>query len=489
MTTAATKARPKDRPTKRANIVEAMDGIFKPWFPGDTWGGWKAVMKAMDALPMTAEEIEFFKSVAGGREPPAKRVSELVGACARRSGKDSVASLTAAQSAALFDGQDKLRPGERAQVLCLACDRDQAQIILNYIKSYFDTIPALRAMVERETRYGFELNNSVDIQVATNSFRAVRGRPILLAILDEAAFYNSETSASPDTELYAALKPGLATLPGSRIIIISSPYRRAGLLWDRYQKYFGKDDDNTLVIQAAVRQLNPTISEELVAAAFEEDPAAAAAEWGGQFRSDIEAFLSREAIEAVTSVGVIERGHISGQKYYAYTDPSGGSADSMTLAIAHMEHRNSEKVVVLDAVRERRPPFSPEGVVDEFCQLLKLYGVTSVRGDRYAGEWPRERFRVHGIQYDLSDKTTSDTYRDFLPIINSKQVDLLDHKRLFTQLVNLERRTSRGGRDTIGHPPGQHDDIATSVAGVVVATRAASNVTRARMLHVNIFGR
>src|ERR1700722_3884398 len=194
--TTATKARPK--PTKRANIVEAMDGIFKPWFPGDTWGGWKAVMKAMDALPMTAEEIEFFKSIAGGREPPAKRVSELVGACARRSGKDSVASLTAAQSAALFDGQDKLRPGERAQVLCLACDRDQAQIILNYIKSYFDTIPALRAMVERETRYGFELNNSVDIQVATNSFRAVRGRPILLAILDEAAFYNSETSASPD---------------------------------------------------------------------------------------------------------------------------------------------------------------------------------------------------------------------------------------------------------------------------------------------------
>jgi hypothetical protein len=365
--TTATKARAK--PTKRANIVEAMDGIFKPWFPGDTWSGWKSVLKAMDGLPMTADEIEFFKSISGGREPPARRVSEFVAACARRTGKDSVGSLVAAQSAALFDGQDRLRPGERAQVLCLACDRDQAQIILNYIKSYFDAIPALRAMVERETRYGFELNNSVDVVVATNSFRAVRGRPILLAILDEAAFYNSETSASPDTELYAALKPGLATLPGSRIIIISSPYRRAGLLWDRYQKYFGKDSDDTLVIQASVRQLNPTISQSVVDAAFEEDPASAAAEWGGEFRSDIESFLSREAIEAVVSPGAIERGHISGQRFYAYTDPSGGSADSMTLAIAHMEHRNNEKVVVLDAVRERRPPFSPEGVVDEFCQL------------------------------------------------------------------------------------------------------------------------
>ena len=65
---------------KRANLVEAMDGIFRPWFPlasdgADTWGNWKAVLRAMDALPMSAEEIEFFKSISGGREPPTRRVS------------------------------------------------------------------------------------------------------------------------------------------------------------------------------------------------------------------------------------------------------------------------------------------------------------------------------------------------------------------------------------------------------------------------------
>ena len=135
------------------------------------------------------------------------------------------------------------------------------------------------------------------------------------------------------------------------------------------------------------------------------------------------------------------------------------------------------------------PPFSPEGAVDEFCLLLKIYGVTSVRGDRYAGEWPRERFRMHGIKYEVSDKTASDTYRDLLPIINSRQCELLDHPRLFAQLVSLERRTSRVGRDLISHPPGQHDDVATAVSGVVVATRAASNVQQSRLLHINIFGR
>ena len=49
--------------------------------------------------------------------------------------------------------------------------------------------------------------------------------------------------------------------------------------------------------------------------------------------------------------------------------------------------------------RERRPPFSPDGVVQEFAELLKSYKVRRVVGDRYAGEWPRERFRVHGIEY------------------------------------------------------------------------------------------
>ncbi|HEX7618777.1 MAG TPA: hypothetical protein VF480_08675, partial [Verrucomicrobiae bacterium] len=86
-------------------------------------------------------------------------------------------------------------------------------------------------------------------------------------------------------------------------------------------------------------------------------------------------------------------------------------------------------------------------------------------------------------------KTKNDIYRDLLPIINSRQCDLLDHPRLFGQLVSLERRTARGGRDSIDHPPGAHDDIANSVAGVVVQTRAASNATRTQQIFINYMGR
>ena len=91
-------------------------------------------------------------------------------------------------------------------------------------------------------------------------------------------------------------------------------------------------------------------------------------------------------------------------------------------------------------------------------------------GDRYAGEWPREQFRKLGIQYELSQKPKSDLYRDFLPLVNSRQVDLLDLPRAIAQLISLERRTARGGRDSIDHPPGTHDDIANAIAGLVVRT-------------------
>jgi len=54
----------------------------------------------------------------------------------------------------------------------------------------------------------------------------------------------------------------------------------------------------------------------------------------------------------------------------------------------------------------------------------------------------------------------------------------LDHPRLTAQLCALERRTARGGRDSIDHSPGAHDDIVNAAAGSIVcaAQRKAQEV-------------
>jgi hypothetical protein len=93
----------------------------------------------------------------------------------------------------------------------------------------------------------------------------------------------------------------------------------------------------------------------------------------------------------------------AGVTYSAFFDPSGGSEDAMTLAIAHTATRPDERVIV-DAVREVRPPFSPSAVVDDFAALLQRYRIGKVVGDHYGGEFVKEPFRKHGISYEVCNQ-------------------------------------------------------------------------------------
>ena len=75
-------------------------------------------------------------------------------------------------------------------------------------------------------------------------------------------------------------------------------------------------------------------------------------------------------------------------------------------------------------------------------------------------------------QYEAADKTASQLFLELLPCINAGTVRLLQRRRLVDPSVDLERRTSFGtGRDTVGHPPGCHDDLAVAVAAVLATTK------------------
>jgi hypothetical protein len=283
------------------------------------------------------------------------------------------------------------------------------------------------------------------------------------AICDEIAFWHSEDSANPDHEILAALRPAMTTVRGAVLLCISSPYSRRGALWTAYKEHFGKDGDPILVWQASTRDMNPVVDETIIRDAYEADEAAAEAEYGAQFRRDIEAFVSEEAVARVVVPGRRELPPVDGVRYFGFVDFSGGSQDSMTVAVAHREGSRT----VLDAVREVKPPFSPEDVTRDFCALLKAYRIHVVTGDRYGGLWPRDRFKEHGIGYEVSDDTKTELYKALLPQITSGTVELLDQSRLVRQLVALERTVSRSGADLISHPPGQHDDVVNSAAGAL----------------------
>jgi hypothetical protein len=132
-------------------------------------------------------------------------------------------------------------------------------------------------------------------------------------------------------------------------------------------------------------------------------------------------------------------------------------------AVAHL----SDDKVILDAICATKPPFSPTDTAKEHADFLKSYGITGIRGDAYAGEWPRAQFAKNGVGYEVSEKNKSQLYLDLIPVMTSKRVELLDSDKLKNELRRLERRRGRSGKDSIDHPPRGTDDTANAIAGAV----------------------
>jgi hypothetical protein len=468
----------KTPPIEASKVLSIIDvctetALFASWFKDRaSWAAWFCFLKVMFGLPLDGTELAFFQQCTGRSSPSLLGYLEVSLIIGRRGGKSLILALIAVYLACFYNWATFLTGGERGVVMVVAGDRRTAGVIFRYVKAFLG-IPALAGMIQRETADTIDLSNGITIEIQTASFRTIRGRTVVAALCDELAFWMGEDSANPDVEIVAALKPAMATIPRAMMLKASSPYARRGALWNDHKKHYGRDDSSVLVWQADTRTMNPSVPQSVVDAAYEADPADAAAEYGAQFRSDIEAFVTREAAEACIVDGRFELPPMASVHYSAFVDPSGGSNDAMSLAICHREGERA----ILDAIREVKPPFSPESVVADFCKLLKTYRVYTVIGDRYAGLWPRERFLVHGVTYSAAAKPKSDLYRDLLPIINGARCELLDHPKLISQLCSLERRTWRGGRDSIDHPPNQHDDLVNCAAGALTSLIGAVEQT------------
>lgn len=448
------------------NIIDTMTdpNLFGAQFDAESWGAWRVLLSAFYGLPISHDDLPLLHELTGRETPPEKPHKELWLPVGRRGGKSNTAALIAVYEAFFNDYSDLLSRGEVATVMVIAADRKQARSVMRYIVGLIECSPMLEQMVHKQNAESIELTNRCVIEITTASMRATRGYTCACVIADEIAFWLTD-GANPDREIINALRPSLATLDG-KLIALSSPYARRGVLWESYRRHYGKDSDRVLVAQAPTLTMNPTLPPEIVKAAYEDDPQAAAAEYGAQFRSDIESYISREAVEAVTIPDRIELPPARANDYYAFVDAAGGSGqDAMTCAIAHKDG----DTIIIDAMRSFKPPFSPQYVVGEICALLNQYRVRYVTGDRWGGDFVQEQFRDHRIAYEPSEKTKSELYAELLPMINSQRVELPDNKQLFDELVGLERKTSATGKDRIDHAPGSHDDLCNAVAGVIVS--------------------
>lgn len=441
---------------------------------GDEWLPWRAFWKAVYALPMTAVELAIYQRHTRRDAPPSSAVAEAWMCIGRGGGKTRNSALHAVFRAITFDSR-AVDPGEDVVIPLLASDRRQARSALKYIRG-FHTLPVVEPYVFRgELKEVIEYKTGANVEVMTASKKAPRGYSCPTANCDEIAFWMTDedgSAANPDHEVITALRGSLGRVTGALLLALSNPAAPKGELYEAVEQYFGRDDADVLVWNADTLSMNPTYDRRTITRAFKKDPVVAASEFGSDgfvtFRQGRAALFDQAPVTGAIVVDQRELNPLPGVTYFAFVDAAQGSrsGDSMALGIAHKDGGRA----VLDLVREVEPPFSPGRVIVEtFAPILKQYGCHEVKGDRHAVGFVAEYFAACGVKFVPSPHSKSELYAELLPMVNTGLVELLDHPTLRNQLLALERRSVRGGRDSIDHPRGGHDDVANVAAGALVA--------------------
>lgn len=442
-----------------------------PEFDAASWAGWNRIEDAL--FGVAPDDPVLVQRLLGGRPLPTAPVSEGWFVVARGAGKSRIAARLACYFAA---GREYRRvPGEHVYVGVFGPDRRQAALTFRYVRGLLRSVPALSALIVRESAESVELSTGVVIEVITASTAAPRGRAYALVIVEEAAFLPvDEQGADTDRELLRAVRPALARVPGSLLLVISSPYAMRGELYRVWRERYGVDDPAVVVLQADTATLNPTFSAREIQRAYVEDPESAAAEYGGQFRANV-TDLFGPALAAAVDEGVRERPPVAGQPTFWHFDGATGSGeDDAALAGAELDDVGGARLV---AYRRWSPPFSPLAVVQEAQALLRRYGADDLQIDRFAPGLFADLFAARAVTCRVSPLDTSATFLELLAHVNAGTVRLLDDEVLLAQLRGLERRTRSGGRDVVGHRPHSHDDVAAAAGGALIqAVRAATEV-------------
>lgn len=308
--------------------------------------------------------------------------------------------------------------------------------------------PMLAALVSRNTDERVEFKNGAALEIATNDADLVRGRSAIAVLGTEACFWKTDEAAtSSDEEVVGAAEPGMAMIPdGGMLMMASSVHRKRGYMHRRWKELHGNDDSEDICWLSPSATMNPALPPKVVEKALAADPQRARAEFLSIWRDDVSDFIPADILEASTDFGVRERAPLPGVEYFAFTDAAGGTGkDSLSLCIAHRE----ASVVFIDILRERKPRFVPEAVVKEFAEILRIFRIKSITGDRYSSGWNSDAWERAAIKYEPSKLTKSKIYLAALPALLSAQVRLLDSEKLRLQFTGLERRIHPNGREGV----------------------------------------
>ena len=235
-------------PSSRHHSIVSLMRLFGAEFGGESWAGWRVVVKAIFGVELAASELDTFRALTGRSVAPTSQAREAWLVVGRRAGKSIIAALVAVYLTTCRSYH--LAAGERGVFMVIAADRRQARVVRGYIGGLLHAHPSLEALIEVERQESIDLTTGIRIEIHTASYRAVRGYTVVGAALDELAFWPTDDATHPDTEVLTALRPAMATVPEALLLCMSSPYSRRGALFKAHTAHYAQDNDPVLVAGA-----------------------------------------------------------------------------------------------------------------------------------------------------------------------------------------------------------------------------------------------
>lgn len=454
------------RPTAPAKDLQDVDIITfatDPRFLGlsfETRPAQEVLLRVLYGLPLDRKQIKIYRKLTGNRKEfeAGQDKTEAVWVLGARSGKSLLASIIALYEATRNKWQQYLSKGESGYIVVIATRQKQAeQIIQANCSRLIEDSPALRGLVKELYQTELTLNNGVKIISLPCNSTAGRGLPICAFVLDEVGHFYTE-GIKADQTIYDSLRPRMAQFPGAKVVLISTPAAKQGLLWNFFEEGFAVPSRFTA--QADTRTVNPEIPKKFIKGEYKRDVDYARREFGAEFAEKIESFFPYEVLQSsFTLVGTLPYKNEFG--YSAGIDQSGLSGrDRFALAISH---KDGDRVLV-DHVQAWETKDSDKILVD-VGKLTEAYKLRKVSIDRYAKGWVAQALNKLGLEVEIRP-SLAEIYTNLKSLMIAGRLRLPDNLDLKKALQNTQAFYGRNNALSIAHQRSAagHADLADAVA-------------------------
>lgn len=388
---------------------------------------------------------------------------------------DVFASTCVAYEAVCGGHEQYVRKGQPAMIALISQDLRMARYSLHFVKAAIESSPIGTKLIKNITADSIELHNGVTVACVPPTLKAIRGYAVPVAVLDEVGvWYQESDSANPDYEIYRALRPAQLQFPHKKIIGISSPWNKSGLLYRFFSAGTegaklpsGRDEYNGVLVlhSTTAGMANPIVRREELLRDFRADEANFARESLAEFQDSISGFIPTTLVERAVDWGLAMRPPQEGLTYVAAIDPA-FRRDSFAFTIVH----NQEGTIFHDFSKRwtgtASEPLSPATILEELIPILRAYGLQMLYSDQYHLESLQLLFLERGITMigiPFTGQSKSAMYGNLQQLFYQGRMRLLDNADTVKEVKSLERKLAPSGIVHVEAPAGQHDDLASTL--------------------------